>query len=208
MSISCFLSNNVIISVMGPRNTGKSTLVEALRLNTGIKVRKFPFKDYVTKILDRKSAETGGFSLGKDLQLYSLISDGLIKTPLILDRGDFFTSSVYGLLDQRISRKVAIEHIEYMTEKFFLRGDPIPVYFIYCEIDECVPGNEIPERMRKDSWDDMKNWKEESDLYKEMVEIFENKVQDRIIRYKNNFEFDALLNIVETLKMILPKNEY
>ncbi len=160
----------MIYIVEGPRNTGKSYLINSLSNN--YKKHKLKYIDFYNNFYPNKEI-SWGFSCGKDLMFLSLVENNLIDN-IILDRG-FLSSVIYSILDKRINEEIGNYYIEYLKNQYEKIFDNFKIIF--------VSGKNQNGRI-KDYWDDYYKYEDEIFLYKKYINLFNNKI---IINFENEF---------------------
>ena len=181
----------MIILIEGPRNTGKTFLLDLL--DKGI--FKFPFSDWFNSLkISDQSEELHSFALAKEIMLHQLNRDGYLQDKVFVDRG-IITTWVWGLMQGRITR----ERISEEMDEFIKNGLFNDVKIILFE------GKNLNKRREeKDFWDNSK-YQEESDLYLEIIREITRKVDTTLSLYPFSNDFDkksgerfiAMINKIE-----------
>ena len=171
--------------VEGARKSGKTFFVNS---QNWIPVYKFDFNGvYNSLALPAKGEKTHHIGLGKELMVQQLNRDGFLPD-LIMDRG-VVTNSVWGVLNDRVSKKSVIKELDYMLENNLFKD----TFFFH------IKGTSQEER-QKDVWDYMDQMiPSEIALFDEFFEhLSENGI--KIFTIENKFDAESMASFQTIIK--------
>jgi hypothetical protein len=171
--------------VEGARKSGKTFFVSSQ--NT-FPVFKFDFNGAYTNLnLPVEGERTHGIGLGKELMVQQLNRDGFLPD-LIMDRG-VITNSVWGILNNRVSRETVYQELAYMVKNNLFKD----TFFFY------VYGTSKEER-KKDVWDYMdKMIPKEIEIFEE-INAYLSLSGVKIHKIENKFDLESLSGFQNTIK--------
>jgi hypothetical protein len=174
-----------LIVVEGARKSGKTFFVNS---QSWVPIFKFDFNNlYNSLSLPATGDKTHHIGFGKELMVHQLNRDGFLN-PLIMDRG-VITNSVWGILNNRVSKKSVIKELDYMVDQDLFKRSQ----FLY------INGTSTEERS-KDVWDNMDaRIPEEKGLFLEFIEHLSNKGV-KINTIENNFDTESLSSFQTIIK--------
>lgn len=171
--------------IEGARKSGKTHFVSS---QNWIPVFKFDFNGVYTSLnLPAEGEKTHNIGLGKELMVQQLNRDGFLPD-LMMDRG-IITNSVWGILNNRISKKSVYNELNYMLDNNLFKDT---FFFV-------ITGT-FKEDRKKDVWDYMdEKIPEENSLFLEFSEFLsEREVKIQII--ENKFDAESLSNFQTIIK--------
>lgn len=169
-----------IIVVEGPRNVGKSFLIDSIKDH--FKVYKVPFKPWFDAILDSDMNNNIKDSLfyvpfGGEMTLLDMYSKGMVQQNLILDR--FFLSNViFGIQSGRIDKETAYKNAKHLLDTY---GHLIKIVRINSE--------KKADDRNKDEWDIYK-FDESNKLYDDVF----NELKVDHITFTNQFNNQSVID--------------
>lgn len=162
----------------GPRNSGKTFLVDKYSKLKGIPVFKFDFTDWFNLLkLPDNQERTHDFALGKEIMLHQLNRDGFLGD-FILDRG-ILTVLAWGVLSNRISKNKALDQLSLIDKEGLFKN---------CRIIYVTGINPGTRKRNKDNWDFRDGQNEEKELMDFLVQILENYYGVSVERIENTFD--------------------
>lgn len=175
----------------GPRNSGKTFLVNEYSKMTGIPVFKYDFSEWFVGLnLSDSSNETHLFALGKESMLHQLNRDGFLEKDFIVDRG-MVTVLVWGILSKRITEEDAKYQLELIAKMGLFKD---------CRIVHINGENPNISKREKDFWDFRDTESIEADLMENFRDILCNQPYNIETHFITN-TFDN--RVLESLKAII-----
>jgi hypothetical protein len=175
----------MIILIEGPRNSGKSYLINSVSRKTF----KFPFDYWFDGLnIPNDSKEIHSFAISKEIMLHQLNREGhLGKEPITVDRG-ILSTWVWGILQNRVSREEVLSQIKLWIDKKLFDNTQIVV----------VVGSTITQDTRiKDAWDGTDS-RAEKEIYDFILEpIVKSGI--KVIQFVNNFDEESVLEFNSTI---------
>ena len=171
--------------VEGARKSGKTFFVSSQ--NT-FPVFKFDFNGAYTNLdLPAEGERTHGVGLGKELMVHQLNRDAFLPD-LIMDRG-VITNSVWGILNNRVSKEIVYRELSYMVKNNLFRD----TFFFY------IQGTFQGER-KKDVWDNMdKMIPREREIFEEIIDYL-SLAGVKVNKIENNFDLESLSRFQTIIK--------
>lgn len=171
--------------IEGARKSGKTYFVSS---QSWIPVFKFDFNNLYNSLnLPAEGEKTHHIGLGKELMVHQLNRDGFLGD-VMMDRG-VITNSVWGVLNNRVSRKSVYEELDYMLWNNLFKNT---FFFLITGTSQ--------EKRNKDVWDYMdEKIPQESALFLEFSEyLSERGVKIQII--ENKFDAESLSSFQTIIK--------
>lgn len=179
--------SNLII-VEGAKNVGKTYLIE----NSGVPSYKFPFANYFNEFLKNNTDNVGTaddatyhFSTGFDISLLSLAKSGLVREPVIVDRG-FLSNIVLGQTQNRITDEDAYAYIDFLHSNEYL-GANLRVIYIQRRSSNTSGGRTED----KDQWEYL-DYNKMNDKYHQYIGYLWEKYKFKCEIFYNDFDNESL----------------
>jgi len=173
-----------LINIDGPRNVGKSFLIN--NSNLDIIKYKFPYAKYYNEsfkdvfknihnltddIEINSRLELFYFGIGFNLTILDLLKQGIITENILADRG-LLSDIIHGILANRITIEEGLEAWKWLNDEY---GEFFETIYLYSDINT--------DNRNKDDWDKLYDQKYTMELYQKFISLTDVK----IYKYKNEF---------------------
>lgn len=183
-----------LIFIEGVKNSGKTYLIE----NSKFPSYKFPFANYFNQFLKTGDNELGNgdkatyhFSTSFDVSLLSMHKMGLIKTPLLIDRG-FLSNVALGTIQGRISDEEGRKYLDFLDDQEFYGATRV-IYVNNTSLSGA--GRQVP----KDQWESLDRIRLH-EKYMEYMEYMNEKFYIKCEFFNNSFDEDSLDRFKQIIK--------
>jgi hypothetical protein len=163
----------------GPRNSGKTFLVDKYSLLKAIPVFKFDFAFWFNSLkLPDNGERTHDFALGKELMLLQLNRDGILPD-FILDRG-ILTVLTWGVMSGRISEAKAFSELQMINQQGLLKN---------CQIVYVTGNNPNQNKRDKDNWDFRDGLQDEKNIMDDFIQTLSSSYKIKVKEIQNTFDY-------------------
>lgn len=189
----------MLILIEGPKNSGKSFLIEKLKGN-GFHSYKFPFIPYFKKFIAQNGEDTGKdspstyhFTTSFDVSLLSLNKEGLLPfAPLLVDRS-FLSNIVLGILQGRTTEHEGKKYIDWLVEQGYLEN----IRIIYVDKENKGQGR----TEKKDDWEFLE-YEKQAELFQKFLDYLHKEHNIGYGKFINKFDNESVGNFAKfVLKM-------